>query len=140
MEIYLEALQRLLIPEVIAGLLGGVIGASTIRVELYGWRFSVLYFIGAIISAGSFAEYITHTFGYRFILLHCIGGFIVAVVSTSLLDAIAITAPRFTKKLVDLVANGILEVVKELPSLAIKKLEELIGWIRLFLKKDNDNE
>ena len=63
MELFIEALYSLLIPQVVAALIGGFIGASiNIKVELYGWRLSLLFAFGSLISAGALAEYFTHLY------------------------------------------------------------------------------
>ena len=50
MELFIEALYSLLIPQVVAALIGGFIGASiNIKVDLYGWRLSLLFAFGSLI-------------------------------------------------------------------------------------------
>ena len=139
MELFIEALYSLLIPQVVAALIGGFIGASiNIKVELYGWRLSILFAFGSLVSAGALAEYLTYNHDVNFILLHCVLGILVGILGNSLLNSINLAAPDFTNKLVNVLSNGILEVLKEIPKLIIKKLEELFQWFKLIMRKDNN--
>lgn len=131
MELLIEALNRLLIPQVVAALIGGFIGASiNIKVELYGWRLSLLFAFGSLVSAGALAEYLTYNHNVNFILLHLVLGIMVGILGNSLLISINLAAPDFTNKLVKVLSNGILEVLKEIPKLIIRKLEELFQWFK----------
>lgn len=131
MELLIEALNRLLIPQVVAALIGGFIGASiNIKVELYGWRLSLLFAFGSLGSAGALAEYLTYNHNVNFILLHLVLGIMVGILGNSLLISINLAAPDFTNKLVKVLSNGILEVLKEIPKLIIRKLEELFQWFK----------
>lgn len=139
MELFIEALYSLLIPQVVAALIGGFIGASiNIKVELYGWRLSLLFAFGSLISAGALAEYLTYNHNVNFILLHCVLGILVGILGNSLLNSINLAAPDFTSKLVSVLSNGILEVLKEIPKLVVRKLEELFQWIKIIMRKDNN--
>lgn len=139
MELFIEALYSLLIPQVVAALIGGFIGASiNIKVELYGWRLSLLFAFGSLVSAGALAEYLTYNHNVNFILLHCVLGMLVGILGNHLLISINLAAPDFTSKLVNILSNGILEVLKEIPKLLIRKLEELFQWIKIIMRKDNN--
>lgn len=139
MELFIEALYSLLIPQVVAALIGGFIGASiNIKVELYGWRLSLLFAFGSLVSAGALAEYLTYNHYVDFILLHFVLGIMVGILGNSLLISINLAAPDFTNKLVSLLSNGILEVLKEVPKLIIEKLEGLFQWLKVITRKDKD--
>lgn len=139
MELLIEALNRLLIPQVVAALIGGFIGASiNIKVELYGWRLSLLFAFGSLVSAGALAEYLTYNHDVNFILLHFVLGIMVGILGNSLLISINLAAPDFTNKLVKVLSNGVLEVLKEIPKLIIRKLEELFQWFKIIMRKDKD--
>lgn len=139
MELFIEALYSLLIPQVVAALIGGFIGASiNIKVELYGWRLSLLFAFGSLVSAGALAEYLTYNHNVNFILLHCVLGILVGILGNHLLISINLAAPDFTSKLVNVLSNGILEVMKEIPKLIIRKIEELFQWIKIIMRKDNN--
>lgn len=139
MELFIEALYSLLIPQVVAALIGGFIGASiNIKVELYGWRLSLLFAFGSLISAGALAEYLTYNHNVQFILLHCVLGILVGILGNHLLISINLAAPDFTSKLVNVLSNGILEVIKEIPKLIISKFEELFQWIKIIMRKNNN--
>lgn len=139
MELLIEALYSLLIPQVVAALIGGFIGASmNIKVELYGWRLSILFALGSLVSAGALAEYLTYNYEIKFILLHFVLGIMVGILGNSLLISINLAAPDFTNKLVNVLSNGILEVLKEIPKLITKKLEELFQWLKIITRKDNN--
>ena len=139
MELLIEALYSLLIPQVVAALIGGFIGASmNIKVELYGWRLSILFALGSLVSAGALAEYLTYNYEIKFILLHFVLGIMVGILGNSLLISINLAAPDFTNKLVNVLSNGILEIIKEIPKLIIKKLEELFQWLKIITRKDNN--
>ena len=140
MNLFIEALYSLLIPQVVAALIGGFIGTSiNIKVELYGWRLSLLFAFGSLVSAGALAEYLTYNHNVQFILLHFVLGIMVGILGNSLLISINLAAPDFTSKLVNVLSNGILEILKEIPKLIIRKLEELFQWIKIIMRKD-DNE
>lgn len=139
MELFIEALYSLLIPQVVAALIGGFIGASiNIKVVLYGWRLSLLFAFGSLVSAGALAEYLTYNHNVNFILLHCVLGMLVGILGNHLLISINLAAPDFTNKLVSVLSNGILEVLKEIPKLIIRKLEELFQWLKIIMRKDNN--
>ena len=139
MELFIEALYSLLIPQVVAALIGGFIGASiNIKVELYGWRLSLLFAFGSLISAGALAEYLTYNHDIQFILLHCVLGILVGILGNHLLISINLAAPDFTIKLVNLLSNGILEIIKEIPKLIISKIEEIFQWLKIIIRKDNN--
>ena len=139
MELLIEALYSLLIPQVVAALIGGFIGASmNIKVELYGWRLSILFALGSLVSAGALAEYLTYNYEIKFILLHFVLGIMVGILGNSLLISINLAAPDFTSKLVSVLSNGILEVLKEIPKLAVKKIEELFQWLKIITRKDKN--
>ena len=139
MELFIEALHSLLIPQVVAALIGGLIGASmNIKVELYGWRLSILFALGSLVSAGALAEYLTYNYNIKFILLHFVLGIMVGILGNSLLISINLAAPDFTSKLVNVLSNGILEVMKEIPKLAVRKLEDLFQWLKIIIRKDKD--
>lgn len=131
MELFIEALYSLLIPQVVAALIGGFIGASmNIKVELYGWRLSILFALGSLVSAGALAEYLTYNYDIKFVLLHFVLGIMVGILGNSLLISINLAAPDFTHKLVNVLSNGVLEVLKEIPKLIIQKIEELFQWLK----------
>lgn len=139
MELFIEALYSLLIPQVVAALIGGFIGASiNIKVELYGWRLSLLFAFGSLVLAGALAEYLTYNHNVQFILLHCVLGILVGILGNHLLISINSAAPDFTSKLVNVLSNGILEVLKEIPKLLIRKLDELFQWVKIIMRKDNN--
>ena len=139
MELFIEALHSLLIPQVVAALIGGFIGASmNIKVELYGWRLSILFALGSLVSAGALAEYLTYNYDIKFILLHFVLGIMVGILGNSLLISINLAAPDFTSKLVNVLSNGILEVLKEIPKLVIRKFEDLFNWLKIIMRKDNN--
>lgn len=139
MNLFIEALYSLLIPQVVAALIGGFIGASiNIKVELYGWRLSLLFAFGSLISAGALAEYLTYNHDVQFILLHCVLGILVGILGNHLLISINLAAPDFTIKLVNLLSNGILEIIKEIPKLIISKIEEIFQWLKIIIRKDNN--
>lgn len=113
MEEFLLAMHGMLIPQVVAGLMGGLIGAMiSIKVELYGWRLSILFGIGSIIGAGALAEYLTHTYKLMFILLHCGLGILVGIVGNSALDAINLAAPEYMRKVVRGTGDGLVAKIK----------------------------
>lgn len=113
MDAFIEAIYGLLIPQVVAGLLGGLIGAMiSIKVELYGWRLSILFGIGSIICAGALAEYLTYSYGLEFILLHCGLGMLVGIVGNAGLDAINLAAPEYMRSVVNRTGDGVLDNIK----------------------------
>lgn len=114
MELMIVALYGLLIPQVVAGLIGGLLGSLiSVKVELYGWRLSILFGICSVISAGALAEYLTYSNGLEFILLHCVLGVLVGVVGNSALDALNLAAPEHMRKIVNGTGDGILYKIKE---------------------------
>ena len=133
----IEALFSLLIPQVIAALIGGLIGAAiSIKVALYGWRLSLLCAAGSLILAGALAEYITYTHEVDFILLHGALGILVGILGNSALNSINSAAPDFVDRVIVVLSNGLIEVLKEIPKLVIKRLEELFNWFKVFMGKD----
>lgn len=139
MEVYMEALKSIFIPQVVAALIGGLLGASiSIKVELYGWRVSILLAIASLIVTAAISEYLTYNFSVSSILLQCGLGVFIGMLGNSLLNAINTQAPSFMVNLVDVLSNGIIQVAKELPNLIIRKLEETFQWLKLFIRKDKD--
>ena len=139
MELMIVALYGLLIPQVVAGLIGGLLGSLiSIKVELYGWRLSILFGIGSILCAGALAEYLTYSYDIEFILLHGALGLLVGILGNAAIDALNLASVDFTRKLVNILSNGILEIVKELPKLIIKKLEDGFNWLKVFTRKDKN--
>ena len=109
----IEAVYGLLIPQVVAGLLGGLLGAMiSIKVELYGWRLSILFGIASIIGAGALAEYLTYSYEIRFILLHCGLGILIGIVGNAGLDAVNLAAPEYMNKAVRGTGEGLLAKIK----------------------------
>ena len=141
MEIFIETMHTLLIPQVVAALIGGLIGASiNIKVELYGWRLSILFAIGSLVSAGAIAEYITYIHSINFIFLHCVLGILVGILGNSLLNAIYVEAPDFTGKLVNVLSEGIIELVKEVPKYIISKFDTIFEWLKLIIRNKNNEK
>ena len=118
MEEFLAAMHGLLIPQVVAGLIGGVIGALiSMKVDRFGWRLSILFGIGSIIGAGAVAEYLTYVYHIKFILLHCSLGILIGIVGNAALDAINLAAPDYMRKVINGTGKGILyKIRKYLPS------------------------
>ena len=118
MEEFLAAMHGLLIPQVVAGLIGGVIGALiSMKVDIFGWRLSILFGLGSIIGAGAVAEYLTHVYHIKFILLHCSLGILIGIVGNAALDAINLAAPDYMRKVINGTGKGILyKIRKYLPS------------------------
>lgn len=118
MEEFLAAMHGLLIPQVVAGLIGGVIGALiSMKVDRFGWRLSILFGLGSIIGAGAVAEYLTHVYHIKFILLHCSLGILIGIVGNAALDAINLAAPDYMRKVINGTGKGILyKIGKYLPS------------------------
>lgn len=118
MEEFLVAMHGLLIPQVVAGLIGGVIGALiSMKVDIFGWRLSILFGLGSIIGAGAVAEYLTHVYHIKFILLHCSLGILIGIVGNAALDAINLAAPDYMRKVINGTGKGILyKIGKYLPS------------------------
>lgn len=113
MELLIEALYGLLIPQVVAGLLGGLLGAMiSLKIELYGWRLSILFGIGSIICAGALAEYLTYTYEVKFILLHCGLGMLVGILGNAAIDSINLAAPEYMNKAVRGTGDGLLAKIK----------------------------
>ena len=113
MELLIEALYGLLIPQVVAGLLGGLLGAMiSLKIELYGWRLSILFGIGSIVCAGALAEYLTHTYEVKFILLHCGLGMLVGILGNAAIDSINLAAPEYMNKAVRRTGDGLLAKIK----------------------------
>lgn len=118
MEEFLAAMHELLIPQVVAGLIGGVIGALiSMKVDRFGWRLSILFGLGSTIGAGAVAEYLTHVYHIKFILLHCSLGILIGIVGNATLDAINLAAPDYMRKVINGTGKGILyKIGKYLPS------------------------
>lgn len=115
MGLLIEALYGLLIPQVVAGLLGGLLGAMiSLKIELYGWRLSILFGIGSIICAGALAEYLTYTYEVKFILLHCGLGMLVGILGNAAIDSINLAAPEYMNKVVRGTGDGLLTKIKVL--------------------------
>ena len=62
----------------------------------------------------------------------------VGILGNAAIDALNLASVDFTRKLVNILSNGILEIVKELPKLIIKKLEDGFNWLKVFTRKDKD--
>ena len=125
MENFIIAMHGLLIPQVVAGLLGGLIGAMiSVKVELYGWRLSILFAIGSIIGAGALAEYLTYRYNFQFILLHCGLGILVGIVGNAGLDAVNLAAPEYMRKVVKGTGDGLLSKLKRALPSSKEDLEE----------------
>lgn len=118
MEDFLIVMHGILIPQVVAGLIGGLLGAMmSIKVDRFGWRLSILFGIGSIIAAGAVAEYLTYVYIIEFILLHCGLGILIGILGNAALDALNLAAPEFTRKIVKGTGDGILHKIKKyLPS------------------------
>lgn len=113
MELFIEALYGLLIPQVVAGLLGGLLGAMiSLKIELYGWRLSILFGLGSIVCAGALAEYLTYTYEVKFILLHCGLGMLVGILGNAAIDSINLAAPEYMNKAVRGTGDGLLAKIK----------------------------
>ena len=113
MEQFIIAMHGVLIPQVVAGLIGGVLGAMmSIKIERFGWRLSILFGVGSIIGAGAVAEYLTHVYSVEFILLHCGLGILFGIVGNAALDAINLAAPEYMRKVVRGTGDGLLAKIK----------------------------
>ena len=113
MGLFIEALYGLLIPQVVAGLLGGLLGAMiSLKIVLYGWRLSILFGIGSIVCAGALAEYLTHTYEVKFLLLHCGLGMLVGILGNAAIDSINLAAPEYMNKAVRGTGDGLLAKIK----------------------------
>lgn len=113
MEQFIIAMNRVLIPQVVAGLIGGVLGAMmSIRIERFGWRLSILSGIGSIIVAGAVAEYLTYAYSVEFILLHCGLGILSGIVGNAALYAIDLAAPRYMHEVVRSTGDGLLAKIR----------------------------
>lgn len=139
MGIFIEALQSILIPQIAAAIIGGLFGACiSIKVELYGWRISILIAVSSLIITGAISEYLAHNFNVDSVLAQCGLGILIGILGNSLLNAINAQAPIFMENLMDVLSNGIIQVAKELPNIIISKLEELFQWFKLFIRKEKD--
>lgn len=139
MNIYLEALQTTLTPEVVAGLCGGLLGAGiTIKTELHGLRLSVLFFIGSIGNAGAMSEAITHVWGIYSLYAQFGIGTLVAILSNSLLDKLHAKSPRLVGKLIDVIEEDLLAAVSEVVTTT---KDGIIRKIKFWLRdRKNDEE
>lgn len=139
MELFIEALQSILIPQIVAALIGGLLGASiSIKVELYGWRISILIAISSLIITAAISEYLTNNFNVDSILAHGGLAVLIGILGNSLLNTINAQAPIFMENLMDVLSNGVIQVAKEIPNLIISRLEEVFHWFKILFKGKKD--
>jgi hypothetical protein len=113
MEMFILAIAAMLTPPVVAGLMGGVLGAlMSLKVEIYGWRLSILFAIGSVIAAGALVEYLTSNGGQQLILTNCVVGMITGMLSSSALDSINLAAPDYMRRAVHHSGEGLLNKLK----------------------------
>lgn len=112
MDLLLTALQGYLVPQVIAGIIGGVFGSiisAKQKIELYGY--TVCFFLGLIstIWAAGIAEYFFYVKGLTFIFAHMGLGALVGIIGVSAVDVINLAAPDKMKVIVDKTSDGFID-------------------------------
>ena len=120
MELLMGALEVFTVPQIIAGLVGGSIGAGLLLksyVPLYGWGVSLLFAMIGLISSGAAAEYAFLHWGITSIFLSAILGAISGVVGASGIDALRLASPQFMRDLIDGSSESL-----------VTKLISLITW------------
>ena len=117
MESYWTAIVGFLIPQVIAGLIGGFIGVwINTNLENYGLRLSVLFGISGIIAAGAMAEYMFYEHNLVYLLIHSLLGIVTGIFGSSGIDALKDNSHEIT--------NGL---VKDVGASLRKKLKSFIN-------------
>lgn len=117
-EIYLATFT----PFVVTALIGGLLGAAaSADVETFKWRLTIIMTLLTLGAVGAGSEYLTKEFPDAGIFWHLLEGGIVGMVGLRLLDALRVASPTFTKKLVEIASNSLLDNVSAL----FKKLTDL---------------
>jgi len=104
MEIYILAMQVFIVPQVIAGFVGGLLGIASIfrsNKELYGLELTIIFSLFGILVAGSVAEYAFMVKELDSVILHIVLGSLTGLLGSSGIDALRLTAPKFMQDLVD---------------------------------------
>ena len=141
MNTLLEVLYNILTPEIVSALLGGLIGASiTIKIDVYGYRLSILFSIGSIISAGAFSEYISIRWNINSLFAQGLIGIIVAIIANSLLDKIHVKSPKMIENLISLIEEDVYISTKEIIKIFKDGLIRKISYIFRDKSKDNRDE
>lgn len=120
MEIFINAIGVFKLPQVIAGLLGGCIGAGLLAkayLEVYSKGLCLLFGMLGVISAGAASEYALIHWEIVSIFLHTILGAISGIVGASGIDAVRLAAPKLMKDLVEGTSESI-----------VTKVISLINW------------
>lgn len=112
MDLLLAALQGYFVPQVIAGILGGIFGSilsAKQKIELYGY--TVCFFLGLIstIWAAGIAEYFLYVKGLTYIFAHMGLGALVGIIGVSAVDVINLAAPEKMKVIVDKTSDGFID-------------------------------
>ena len=132
MNIYLEAIRVTLTPEVVAGLIGGLLGAIiTIRIELHGLRLSILFAIGSIINAGAVSEALISSWSIYSLYAQGGIGIMVAIISNALLDKLHAKAPKLVGRVIEVIEEDILLAIKEV---IITAKDSLVRQIKIIFR------
>lgn len=114
MEIYFGAIQVFMIPQVIAGLIGGLLGVACLfksNKEQYGIELTIIFSVLGVLSAGGFAEYMLTNHSLISVILHTVLGAVAGMVGASGVDAVRLAAPRLTRDIVNGTGEGLVQKV-----------------------------
>lgn len=114
MELYIEVLKVFLLPQIIAGLIGGCFGVRAVfkhYLELYGWELTITFSVIGLISAGGASEYFYNVQEVTSLFLHMLIGCGTGILGTSAVDAIRLAAPLLMKDLVNNTGESLIEKI-----------------------------
>lgn len=122
MDIYISALQVFLLPQVIAGFMGGLLGVSSLlksTAAVYGWELTLIFAVVGVLFSGGTAEYVISDWEMTSVIAHAILGVFSGILGFSGIDAFRLAAPKLTKDLMDEASTGIIH--KLLITLGLRK-------------------
>jgi len=141
MDVYITFMQLAVTPEAIATILGSLVGAFiNSDTKRYGLKLTFLMTILTCAAAGAIGDYVKLQSGNISIFAYIILGGFTGIFGLSLLDAMRISMPGFTTKLVNGITETLIVSIIELIKLFFTTIKEYIKLFKLQRMNDNDED
>lgn len=139
MDVFITFMQLAITPEAIATILGSLVGAFiNSDTKRYGLRLTLLMTILTSSAAGAIGDYVKSQSGDVSVFAYVILGGFVGIFGLSLLDAMRIAMPSFTKKLVKGITETLIISVIDLIKVVFTTIKDNITLFNLNKEDKND--
>lgn len=141
MDVFITFMQLAITPEAVATILGSLVGAFiNSDTKRYGLKLTLLMTILTCSAAGAIGDYVKLQSGNISIFAYIILGGFVGIFGLSLLDAMRIAMPEFTKKLVNSITETLILSVVDLIKVFFTTIKDKILIFDKWGKGKNNDE